>query len=901
MCETNNLIDNLSLCLLHSNMPIQLLTSVSLFFYSKNTKNNFGLDSELINQIEISISENKYKREILTQRIFPVLSNIKILFFKFNLNFKTDSCHLRKRKYENSINMQSDSLEKCLHLTVNSENHLSLNLKQTQILELLSEIKKGFLLVDLTGFLTIKEEVKDYIINITEMEMEMEKLSFHIFRKLKSFKNIMMIKNYYNDDKKMEYIFKDKLIKKNNFSEFILFFSEGIYSVIINWIKWLDSNFFLWIKNVFLYKLNLYRIFSDPSFQKIDRRCYFETIDDSSSSILSFIPKLKLGKFGGILEFSIEDINFYEFITYGESISFFFENLGRVNKIMFETENKNFVKKQSSSETNHINFDILGFIFFQETIHGLLQLKKKLMNIEKKQIFFGFENKIIFSVSLIGSDSYSEKIINFFIRKFRKRDLVVFLKTGNHMLFKNFSFLLLGISIVFPPVMKKLLAKKMNKLQDFLLRVIFVLFSEKPKKKYFFQSNLKKNFFIESKKKLFILSLISIFTIQTFSSKIFCMKFLVQSIKTIKNINNNSILNREYDSLLRFLPLIFGIQVFGNKHNLRSYKFKFQITNNKNFQYIWVKILQYCAYIGSGKKELIKIAIKEMRHLEVLKTRKSERNFIIQERCRKKSLLSAFTSIYDLNISRELNRSFIYFKFRLESSILGLCLLVLGDIYMSKMVFRLHSFFLVSESVENTSFAILSISFLFLSNNECPAIDVITKLSGNKDFSIAKNSIFALGLIGAGTNNTRIKNALKCLANFYKVKLENKHFKKKFLNEEDNFQFFRKLKSLLFLIRISQGMVNSFYYNLSYINTSRGRMENSKIGNILLAIFSFMDSNFVGLESILVCFFLLTKSFNSKLHCTFDNELKIKSLKITNPLIKKFTQKYVFTPCFLEA
>ena len=218
---------------------------------------------------------------------------------------------------------------------------------------------------------------------------------------------------------------------------------------------------------------------------------------------------------------------------------------------------------------------------------------------------------------------------------------------------------------------------------------------------------------------------------------------------------------------------------------------------------------------------------------------------------------------------------------------------------MSKLIYRIQSFFLSSDFSDYCSFAILSTAFLFLSNNECPAIDFIIKLSGTSNFVTVKNSIFSLGLIGAGTNNTRIKNALKCLANFYKLKIEDTCRTKSTKKTNDRLQFFRKLKAIIFLIRLSQGMVNSFRYNFLQKNILTGKINEKTIGPLLFTLFSFIISNFIGHESIFACFFLFKISMKSKLVFSLNENFKISSLKIKKTYLTFSKKKYILTPCFL--
>lgn len=45
-----------------------------------------------------------------------------------------------------------------------------------------------------------------------------------------------------------------------------------------------------------------------------------------------------------------------------------------------------------------------------------------------------------------------------------------------------------------------------------------------------------------------------------------------------------------------------------------------------------------------------------------------------------------------------------------------------------------------------------------MSNPQLPVIDVLNKYSHDADIDVAYNAIFAMGLVGAGTNNARYVN-----------------------------------------------------------------------------------------------------------------------------------------------
>lgn len=61
----------------------------------------------------------------------------------------------------------------------------------------------------------------------------------------------------------------------------------------------------------------------------------------------------------------------------------------------------------------------------------------------------------------------------------------------------------------------------------------------------------------------------------------------------------------------------------------------------------------------------------------------------------------------------------------------------------------------------------LAIGLLRISNPEVNSLDLLTKLSYDTDVNVSMSSIFALGLIGAGTNNSRLAGNLRYLAAYY--------------------------------------------------------------------------------------------------------------------------------------
>lgn len=99
-------------------------------------------------------------------------------------------------------------------------------------------------------------------------------------------------------------------------------------------------------------------------------------------------------------------------------------------------------------------------------------------------------------------------------------------------------------------------------------------------------------------------------------------------------------------------------------------------------------------------------------------------------------------------------------------------------------------------------------------------LDLLTKLAYDTDANVSMSSIFALGLIGAGTNNSRLAGNLRYLAAYY-------------ANNPDQ----------LFVIRISQGLVHmgKGLLGLSPLHSDKFLFSNVSLAGLLTVIYTCTD------------------------------------------------------------
>jgi len=120
-----------------------------------------------------------------------------------------------------------------------------------------------------------------------------------------------------------------------------------------------------------------------------------------------------------------------------------------------------------------------------------------------------------------------------------------------------------------------------------------------------------------------------------------------------------------------------------------------------------------------------------------------------------------------------------------EVAVIGLALISMTEELTQEMAFRSLDHILQYGEVNVRRIIPLALGLLSISNPRLPVLDTLSKLSHDQDQIVSQNGIFAMGLIGAGTNNSRIASTLRSLASYY--------------SKEPNH---------LFLVRLAQGLLH---------------------------------------------------------------------------------------------
>src|SRR5699024_7260065 len=108
-------------------------------------------------------------------------------------------------------------------------------------------------------------------------------------------------------------------------------------------------------------------------------------------------------------------------------------------------------------------------------------------------------------------------------------------------------------------------------------------------------------------------------------------------------------------------------------------------------------------------------------------------------------------------------------EFNIQQAIatLGIGLIAMAEDISSDMAFRTFGHLLrYCGSIVKRAVP-LALAFTSISNPKLNLLETLSKFSHDSDIEVACNAIFAMGLIGAGTNNARLATMLRQLAQYH--------------------------------------------------------------------------------------------------------------------------------------
>jgi 26S proteasome regulatory subunit N1 len=151
---------------------------------------------------------------------------------------------------------------------------------------------------------------------------------------------------------------------------------------------------------------------------------------------------------------------------------------------------------------------------------------------------------------------------------------------------------------------------------------------------------------------------------------------------------------------------------------------------------------------------------------------------------------------------------------------LGVALIASAEDLGSDMAVRAYDHLIQYGDAAVRKAAPVGLALLHISNPKLNVTDVLGRLSHDSNEDVAQTASLALGIVGAGTNNARLAGQLRQLSSYY-----------------------YKDPSLLFLVRVAQGLVHlgKGLLTLSPSHSDRSLNSNVALAGIIINAFTMLD------------------------------------------------------------
>uniref|UniRef100_A0A671KWF8 26S proteasome non-ATPase regulatory subunit 2-like n=1 Tax=Sinocyclocheilus anshuiensis TaxID=1608454 RepID=A0A671KWF8_9TELE len=147
----------------------------------------------------------------------------------------------------------------------------------------------------------------------------------------------------------------------------------------------------------------------------------------------------------------------------------------------------------------------------------------------------------------------------------------------------------------------------------------------------------------------------------------------------------------------------------------------------------------------------------------------------------------------------------------------------------------------------------LALALISVSNPRLNILDTLSKFSHDADPEVAHNAIFAMGMVGSGTNNARLAAMLRQLA-----------------------QYHAKDPNNLFMVRLAQGLTHLGKGTLTLCpyHSDRQLMSQVAVAGLLTVLVSFLDVKNIILGKSHYVLYGLVAAMQPRMLVTFDEELR---------------------------
>ncbi|QUC16831.1 uncharacterized protein UV8b_01072 [Ustilaginoidea virens] len=186
-------------------------------------------------------------------------------------------------------------------------------------------------------------------------------------------------------------------------------------------------------------------------------------------------------------------------------------------------------------------------------------------------------------------------------------------------------------------------------------------------------------------------------------------------------------------------------------------------------------------------------------------------------------------------------------------AVIGIALVAMGEDIGQEMVLRQFGHLMHYGEANIRKAVPLAMGLISPSNPQMKVYDTLSRYSHDNDPEVAINAIFAMGMLGAGTNNARLAQLLRQLAGYY-----------------------HRDQDALFMVRIAQGLLHMGKGTLSLnpFHTDRQVLSQVSTAGLLATIVALIEpKEFITSNSHYLLYFLVT-AMHPRFLVTLDERLR---------------------------
>lgn len=192
-------------------------------------------------------------------------------------------------------------------------------------------------------------------------------------------------------------------------------------------------------------------------------------------------------------------------------------------------------------------------------------------------------------------------------------------------------------------------------------------------------------------------------------------------------------------------------------------------------------------------------------------------------------------------------------------AVLNIALIALGEDTGAEMSLRALEHILQYGELPLRRAVPLALAILHVSNPKVNVVDTLSKLSHDQDADVALGAIFSMGIIGAGTNNSRLAGLLRQLAGYY-----------------------AKDANSLFMVRIAQGLLHmgKGLLSLSPVHSDRFLLDFVALGALITVFHAVLHLKGTILSKSHYILFYLVQAMHPRWLVTLDEDLQQLSVPV---------------------